>query len=89
MARQVEKLARHLARWHAKLKHWHAVWQIGTFIGTLSRKNEKLTRFWHVGTQARWHVKHARTQARWHVDHIDTQARIARDLENSRCICSV
>ena len=30
LARQVEKLARRLARWHAKLKHWHAVWHVGT-----------------------------------------------------------
>ena len=67
-----EKLARWHAKskidtpsdtWHAKLKHWQAVWH----GGTLARKNEKLARFWHVnhtGTQARWHVNHAGTQAR-------------------------
>ena len=42
-----------LARWHAKLKHWYAVRHVGTFIGTLVRKNEKLPRFWQVGTEAR------------------------------------
>ena len=79
MARQVEKLARHLAHWHAKLKHWNAVWH----AGMLARKNEKLARFWHVGTQSRWYVNHAGTQARWHVDHVDTQARMAPNLANS------
>ena len=87
MVRQVEKLARRLVRWHATL-------HVGTFIGTFARKNEMLARFWHVGTQARWHVNHAGTQACWHVnqagmqarwqvDHVGgTQARIARDLAN-------
>ena len=79
LARQVEKLARYLARWHAKLKHWQAVWH----VSTLTRKNEKLSRFWHVGTQKRWHVNHADTQARWHVDHFGTQAHMARNLANS------
>ena len=74
-----EKLERSLTRWHAKLKHWHALWHVGTFFGMLTRKNENLARFWHVGTQARWHVNHASTQARWHVDHVSTQARMARD----------
>ena len=78
-----EKLARLLARWHAKLKHWHATWHVSTFIGTLARENEKLARFWHDDTQARWHVNHAGTQACWHVDHVGTQARVARDLANS------
>ena len=41
-----EKLARRLARSHAKLKHWHAAWH----FGMLARKNEKLARFWHIGT---------------------------------------
>ena len=72
MARQVENVARYLARWHAKLKHWHAVWHIDTFIDTLARKNEKFARFNHGGTQARWHV-----------DHVGMQARMARDLANS------
>ena len=72
-----EKLARRLVRWHAAL-------HVGTFIGTFARKNEMLAHFWHVGTQARWHVNHAGTQARWQVDHVGgTQARIARDLANS------
>ena len=53
LARQVEKFSRHLARWHAKLNHWLAVWHVGTFIDTLASKNEKLARSWHVGTQAR------------------------------------
>ena len=42
-----EKLVRLLARRHAKLKHWHAV------CVHLKNKNEKLARFWHVGTEAR------------------------------------
>ena len=40
-----EKLARRLASWDAKLKHWHAIRHVGAFIGTLARKNEKLTHF--------------------------------------------
>ena len=94
LARQVEIFVRRLARWHTKLKHWYVLWHVGTFFGTLTRKNKKLARFWHVGTQARWHishagrqarwqVNHAGTQARWHLDHGGTQARMARDLANS------
>ena len=48
----------------------------------MARKNEKLARFWHVGTQARWHVNHAGTQAR-DVDHVGMQAHMVRDLANS------
>ena len=48
--------------------YWHAVWH----ADMLARKNGKSARFWHVGTQARWHV-----------DHVGTQARMARDLANS------
>ena len=54
-----EKLARFLARWQAKLKHWHGLWNVGAFIGTLARKNEKVARFWHEGMLAckpNWHV---------------------------------
>ena len=57
LASQFEKLARRLARWHAKLKNWH-VWHFGTFIGMLLRKNEKLVH-WHTDTSARklpWHM---------------------------------
>ena len=61
MARQVEALARHMARWHV--------------IGKLAGKNENLTRFWHVGTQERWHVNCTNTLARWHVNHAGTGAR--------------
>ena len=50
--------------------------------GTLALKNEKLTRFWEVGTQARWHVNHAGMQARWHVNHVGTQARMERMTGN-------
>ena len=93
-ARQVEKLVRCLACWHVKLKHWHALWPVGTFFGTLASKNENLARFWHVSTQARWQVNHAGaqarwqvnhtgTQARWHVDHVGMQTRMACDLANS------
>ena len=35
------------------MARWHVYWHAGTFIGTLARKNKKLARFWHVGTQAR------------------------------------
>ena len=38
-----------MSRWHAKLKHGHAVWHIDTFIGTMARKN-KMACFWYVGT---------------------------------------
>ena len=62
LARQVEKLARHLACWHAKLKHWHAIWHvdtpslnIGTPFGMLARQVKTLAR-----RMARWHVY-------WHV----------------------
>ena len=51
LARQVEKLARHLACWHAKLKHWHAIWHvdtpslnIGTPFGMLARQVKTLAR---------------------------------------------
>ena len=63
------KLARRLARSHAKLKHWHVVWH----FGTLARRNEKLARFWHVGTQTRWHVDHVGMQARGHAGTHGTQ----------------
>ena len=61
--------------WQAKLKNWHAfwyvgilasqvqkfirLWQVGTFICTLVRKNEKLARFWQFSTCGRrpcWHT---------------------------------
>ena len=29
-----KKLPRHLVRWYADLKHWHAVCYVGTFIAT-------------------------------------------------------
>ena len=57
MAGEVEKLARPLALWHTKLKNWHA----DTFITMLTRKNEKLARFWYVGAWARGHIDHAGT----------------------------
>ena len=52
LARQVETLARRLALW--------------TLVDTLTRKNEKLTRFWYLGTQVHCHVNHPGTQTRWH-----------------------
>ena len=90
-----EKLARSFACWHDNFKGWHAVWYIGMFISTLACKNEKLARFWHVGTQTGWHVNHAGiqahwhinqvgTQARWHADHIGMQSRMTRNLGNSK-----
>ena len=39
LVRQVEMLPRRMAHWHVYC--------------TLARKNEKLARFWHAGTQAR------------------------------------
>ena len=57
MAGEAEKLACLLALWHTKLKNWH----VDRFIGTLTRKNEKLARFWYVGAWARGHVDHAGT----------------------------
>ena len=60
-----EKLARHLARWHAKTKH-------DKQNGTLARKNEKLAHFWHVGmstTLARKHVGTKTTLERRHEWH--------------------
>ena len=48
MVSEIEKLAPLLARWHAKLKNWHAF-------------GENLARFWHVGTLARGHVDHTGT----------------------------
>ena len=65
LARQVEKLACRLTRWNTKLKHWNTLWYVG-------KKDEKLARFWYVGTQTRWHV-----------DHVGTQARMACNLANS------
>ena len=91
LARRVEKLARRLAHFHATFKHWHIVWHVDTFMGTVVRKIETLTSVQDVGTQARWHVNcasthacwhvnHAGVQARRHVDHFGTQERMARDL---------
>ena len=54
------------------------IWHVDTFIGT-----RIWHAFWHVSTQARWHVNPADTQARWHGDHVLKQARMARDLANS------
>ena len=34
--------------WHAKLKHWHTAWNVGTFLGKLARKPS-----WSAGTLAR------------------------------------
>ena len=61
-----EKLARLLARWHTKLKNRHAIWHVGTIIGTLARKKEVDTLL------ARWHVHYAGTQARWYVEFVGT-----------------
>ena len=72
LARQVEKLARHLACWHAILKHWHAIWHVGTLRQGISTSYGTLARFWHVGAQA--------TLARWGVGHVGAQVRMARGL---------
>ena len=69
-----EKLACLLTRWHTKLKNWHAVWHVATFIGMLAHENEKLASFWHISVQARWHVNRISTQPHCHVNHAGTQA---------------
>ena len=57
MASKIEKMARLLARWHAKLKNWHAFCKLVPWHIKM--------RSWHAfGTLARrprWHVWHA-----WH-----------------------
>ena len=68
---QFEKLARRLARWHATLDHWHAVWNINTFIGNVAR-NEKLA---FIGTLTRRHDSTSTTLARKHVGTSTTLAR--------------
>ena len=45
----IKKLARFLARWHAKLKNEHD-------FGTLAPQIEKLARLWHVGMLARVYI---------------------------------
>ena len=48
-----------IGMWHTEMKNWHG---FDTFIGMLSRKNEKLALFWHVDMWAlrpRWHAWHA------------------------------
>ena len=39
-----ENLARLLARWHGKMKNWHAVWH----VGTASWKISKLLARWYA-----------------------------------------
>ena len=53
LAHQVKNLAHHLARWQTKLKHWHGLWHVGTFIGMLTSKSKNLARFWDARTLAR------------------------------------
>ena len=55
-ARQVEKLGRRLACWDAMLKHWHAVWDVRTFISTFASKNDMQARFWHVNNAVPAHI---------------------------------
>ena len=52
LAHQIEKLARHSARWQTKLKQWHGLSHVGTFIDVLTSKNKKLARFWDARTLA-------------------------------------
>ena len=68
-----EKLARLLEHWHVKLKHWHVLWHVGTFIGKLVHKKLELGTLlarWYAGTLA---LKPRWMQVRWHVDHVGTQ----------------
>ena len=51
-----EKLTRVLARWHAKLKHWHVLWHIGTQARRIVRKPR-----WHAITLTRRPRCHAGT----------------------------
>ena len=69
----IRKLVRLLALWHANLKHWHAVRHVGTFIVTLARKIEKLARFWHVATKARWHASRLTRIPRCHAGTCGTR----------------
>ena len=74
LTRQVQKLVRGLAPWHANLKHcarvmacWHVKLKVNTLL-------------------ACWHVNHDDPQARkprWYAKHVDTQARMEHDLANS------
>ena len=60
--RQVEKLTR-LCHVTHQVESLTRLWNVGTFIGTLACKNEKLECFWQVDTLARGHVRprcHAR-----------------------------
>ena len=64
-------MARLTAHWHANFKNWNVsdtlarqieklvrLWHVGTFIGTLSHKNEMLALFWHRQIQGgRIHFK--------------------------------
>ena len=61
-----------------QVKTLATAWHVGTFIGTLERKNEKLAHFWHVGMHARCHVNHAGIQSRWNVNHAGTYTALAR-----------
>lgn len=56
-ADEVEKMSCLLAGWHAKLKNWHVLQHVGTFIGMPESKNEKLARR-HVGTSTTLSCKH-------------------------------
>ena len=73
-------MAGRFTRWYAKLKHWHAVWHVGTYIGTLARWNVKM-RSWHAfGTLSCKPRRHASILARRPRWHADTQTR-----SNSYC----
>ena len=62
-ALQAQKLARRLEPWDVKLKYWHALWHVGTFIGTLPRK---IKSWYAFGTLARKHIGPSTTFGRRH-----------------------
>ena len=58
----------HMARWHAKLKHWQVSQHVGTFIGTLAPKNQKLAPFRTLVRKPRWHASTLAQKPRQHAD---------------------
>ena len=86
LVHEVEKLAPHLAWWHAKLKHWHAIWHIGMFIGTFPGKNEKMAH-WNAGTLAGkpcWHATMLAHKPCWHASMLTCRPRWHAGMQFSK-----